>query len=151
MDFSRLASLREDNDLTQKSLGNILNCGKYSISKWEKGREIIPLTRLNDYANYFNVSMDYLLKLSNNKKSNGKKELDKVLIGNRLKELRLENKLSQRALAKILNTTHSTIYSYEKGKNLILTSFAYQICKTFNVSMDYLCGRKEHDKVLVKN
>lgn len=45
-------------------------------------------------------------------------------------------------LAKSLNTTQSTIWAYETGRTLILTAFAYQICVKYNVSMDWLCGRK---------
>lgn len=44
-------------------------------------------------------------------------------------------------LAKLLNTTHSTISAYESGKTTILTVFAYEICKKYNISMDYLIGR----------
>ena len=144
MDFSRLLSLREDNDLTQDKMGEILGNKKYTISKWEKGINIIPLGKLNIYANYFNVSIDYLLRLTNNKNTSTKNiELDKVLIGQRLKEFRTNNNLTQRELANFLNTTHSTIYAYEKGKTLILTAFLYQICKTYNISADYLCGRVE--------
>ena len=151
MDFSRLSSLREDNDLTQDTLGKIIGCKRYTVSKWETGTIVISLINLNNYANYFNVSMDYLLKLSNDKfgsKNIGK--LNKELIGQRLKQIRLENKLTQRDLAKLLNTTHSTIYAYEKGKTMILTSFAYQICKTYNISLDYLCGRKAENNTYIK-
>ena len=58
-----------------------------------------------------------------------------------IKELRIKNNLSQREMAKILNTTQSAVWSYETGKTLILTAFAYQICKHFNVSMDWICGK----------
>ena len=34
-----------------------------------------------------------------------------------------------------------TISAYESGKTTILTAFAYEICKRYNISMDYLCGR----------
>ena len=67
--------------------------------------------------------------------------LDKSDIGNRLKQFRTKNNLTQREMAKILNTTQSAVWSYETGKTLILTAFAYQICKHFNVSMDWICGK----------
>ncbi len=151
MDFGRLQDLREDNDLTQKELGNILGCSNHAISVWETEKEIIPLRKLNMYANYFHVSLDYLVKLSNDKTTNNILELDKVLIGHRIETLRKQHKITQRELARILNTTNSTIWAYEKGKTLILTAFAYQICKYFNVSMDYLCGREKKSISVVKN
>lgn len=142
MDFERLIHIREDNDLTQKDLAKILGVSHVNISNWENGKEIIPLKQLNNYANYFNVSLDYLLKLSNDKTTTNKKELDRIEIGKRIRIVREKNNLSQRALAKILNSSHSGIWSYEKGISLILTAFAYMICKNYNESMDWLCGRK---------
>lgn len=142
MDLERLFLLREENDLTQEKMGLIVNTKKWSITKWEKGKEIIPLPKLNIYANYFNVSMDYILKLSNNKNIVAKHlELDPKVVGENIKQIRKDNNISQRELAKELGTTQSVIYGYENGKFLILTAFAYQICIKYKVSMDWLCGR----------
>jgi len=143
MNLEKLFLLREKNDLTQEQMGKIVGVKKFSISNWEKTKEIIPLEKLNIYSNYFNISLDYILNLSDNPKSNLNTNhiLDKSDIGNRLKQLRIKNNLSQREMAKILNTTQSAVWSYETGKTLILTAFAYQICKHFNVSMDWICGK----------
>jgi len=85
MDLERLFFIREENDLTQSQLGQIIGTRKVSICNWEKNKAIIPLTKLNIYSNYFNISMDYILKLSNNKNTPiNKNELDKVLIGNNI-------------------------------------------------------------------
>ena len=143
MNFERLYFLREANDLTQTELGKLVNTTKVSISNWEKGKEIILLNKLNFYSNYFNVSIDYILKLTDDKTPTKKIDiLDKKIIGNNIKKIRIENNLSQRDLASILNTSCSNICYYETGKNLILTAFAYHLCKHFNISMDWLCGEK---------
>ena len=143
MNFERLYYLRTRHDLTQQQMGNIVNVKKYSICNWETGREIIPLSKLNLYSNYFDVSMDYLLGLSNNKGFSNKTILNKNIIGNNIKYIRKINNLTQRDLAKILNTTHSAISAYENGKSLIITAFAYQLCKKFNISLDSLCSKEE--------
>ena len=145
MDLERLGFLREDNDLKQIELASVMGIKQVNISNWERNKEVIPLDKLNFYANYFNVSMDYIVKLSNikNNNSNNIVKLDKKVIGNNLKEIRKIYKLTQVKLAKLLNTTHSTISAYESGKTMILTSFAYQICKKYNLSLDYLCGRSK--------
>ena len=57
--------------------------------------------------------------------------------------LRKKFNLSQNDLAKLLNTSHSTISAYENGKTLILTVFAYSIATKFEISLDWLCGRIE--------
>lgn len=142
MDLERLFLFREENDLTQEKMGAIVNTKKWSITKWENGKEIIPLPKLNIYANYFNTSMDYILKLTNKKGSTiSCTTLDPKIVGQNIKKVRKDNNISQRELAKELGTTQSVIYGYENGKFLILTAFAYQICVKYNVSMDWLCGR----------
>lgn len=142
MNFQKLIEIREDFNLKQKDIANILNITQQTYSLWENGVKIIPLKHLNALCNYYNLSMDYILGLFNTKKYDViNKNLDKKIIGKRLKEFRIENNITQEELAKILNTTHSTISAYERGKTTILTAFAYEICKRYNISMDYLCGR----------
>lgn len=81
---------------------------------------------MNSLCNYYNVSMDYMLELSNkNSFNNGKYNIDKKIIGMRLKKFRKEKNITQEELASTLNTTHSTISVYESGKTTILTAFAY--------------------------
>lgn len=81
---------------------------------------------MNSLCNYYNVSMDYMLGLSNkNSFNNGKYNIDKKIIGMRLKIFRKEKNITQEELASTLNTTHSTISAYESGKTTILTAFAY--------------------------
>lgn len=142
MNFQRLVETREDFNLKQKDIANILNITQQSYSLWENGTKIIPLKHLNSLCNYYNVSMDYMLGLSNTRHYDViNTDIDKSLIGKRLREFRIENNITQMELAKLLNTTHSTISAYESGKTTILTAFAYEICKKYNISMDYLCGR----------
>lgn len=58
----------------------------------------------------------------------------------RLKKVRLENKLSQRKLAEMAHTTAATISAYEKGgKKPSLENIA-NIAEVLNVSIDWLCG-----------
>ena len=143
---NRLLNMREKYELNQSDIGKIVGVDNTVICKWKKGIEIIPLKHLNTISNYYNVSMDYLLKLSNEKnydKYLNINELNKEKMGKRIKIFRQEYNLSLRALAKELNTTSSTISAYETGKTIILTSFAYQICKKYHISLDWLCGKTE--------
>lgn len=148
--FDRLIKVREEAELNQMDIANILKVDRSNVSKWENGKEIIPLKHLNTYSNYFNVSLDYLLGLSKERNYHRivSKDIDKKIVGIRLKKIREKHNLTLRELAKILNTTSSTISAYETGKVLILTSFAYAICLKYNVSLDYLCGKV--DGILVK-
>ena len=143
MKFELLEDIRKDKNLNQLEIAELINVKQPTYSAWENGTKIIPLKHLNAIANYYNVSLDYLTNLSvQNEKTNKIKNLDKKLIGNNLKKFRHNNNITQVELAKILNTTHSTLSAYESGKTLILTAFAYQICKSYKISLDWLCGRK---------
>ncbi len=140
----KIKDLREEYDLTQLKMAEIMNISKSNYARWETNESIIPLKHLNNLCNYFNVSMDYMTGLS--KERNyivTNKKLNKELIGKRLKEFRDNNNLTQEELAKQINTSHSTISAYESGKTMLLTAFAYDICKKYNVSLDYLCGRTD--------
>ncbi len=141
---NRIKDLREDNDLTQKDVANILGVSRSIYSLWEIGAKTIPLKHLNHLCNYYGITMDYVLKLSSKKKNKNIKKIDileKKIIGDNIRLIRKENNLTLRALAKELNTTSSTISAYETGKTLILTVFAYQICKKYKISLDWLCGK----------
>lgn len=140
--FYDLKKIRESYELTQREIAKILKISKSSYNYFETGEHIIPLKHLNNFCNTFHVTMDYVCNLSNiNIKETKKYKLKPKEIGNRLKQLRLKNKLTQKELAKILNTTQSNISSYESGKTLILTAFLYNYAKYFDVSLDYLAGR----------
>lgn len=91
MNFQKLIELREDFNLKQKDIAKLLNITQQTYSLWENGSKIIPLKHLNSLCNYYNVSMDYMLGLSNkNSFNNGKYNIDKKIIGRRLKEFRKE-------------------------------------------------------------
>lgn len=137
--FDNLRKIREDNDLTQKDISELLSVSRQNYSRWETYEKIIPLKHLVSLCNYYKVSLDYISELDKN--NNYKKIiLNKKKVGKKLKEFRKNNSLTQTQLANFLNTTHSTISAYESGKTLILTTFAYQICKKYNVSLDWLCS-----------
>ena len=138
----RLFFLREEQDLTQQELADIFKLSRSLISKWERNLITVPLKQLNNYANYFNISLDYITGLSDKKTKTNKINLDNNLVGKRIVEVREKNNLTLRKLADELNTTSSTISAYETGKVLIQSSFAITICSQYNVSLDWLCGRK---------
>ena len=140
-----LSKIRENNEISQRKTAELLGVSKSTYARWETQEQFIPLIRLNEFCNLFNVSMDYAMGISkSNTYSNKLINLDNKLIGARIRKIRLDNNLTQEKLAIFLNTTHSTISAYENGKTLILTIFAFEICKKYNYSLDWLCGKKEN-------
>lgn len=141
MENDRLFELREYNNLTQKKVGEILGVRQQTYAEWEKGKKLIPLKHLVTLAKYYKVSLDYLTGLSNKKDIfYNYVTLNKEIIGKKIIYVREMNNLMQKDLAKILNTSPSTLCAYEKGSTLILTAFLYQMAKKYNISMDWFVG-----------
>ena len=63
----RMRDLREDSDMKQSALAEALNISQSAISGYECGREP-PLDVIFQYAEYFNVSVEYMLGLTNEKR-----------------------------------------------------------------------------------
>ena len=61
MIYSRIRDLREDRDLKQQDLANYLNCSQVCYSRYENGQRDIPLDTISKLADFYNVSVDYLL------------------------------------------------------------------------------------------
>lgn len=57
----RIRDLREDNDFTQRQLADYLHCDVSLYSKYERGERELPLNLAVKLAEYYQVSMDYLL------------------------------------------------------------------------------------------
>ena len=66
--YPRIRNLREDKDLTQSEMGKILSCSQRVYSNYERGDIDVPTTILIKLADFHNVSVDYLLERSDNKK-----------------------------------------------------------------------------------
>ena len=66
----RLRELREDNDLKQKQIADILGTTQQVYSRYENGLNQIPIHHLVTLSNFYNVSVDYILGLTDNPKQN---------------------------------------------------------------------------------
>ena len=61
MNFERLKDIREDKDLDQKDIAEILKITQQQYSLYETSQRIIPVDKLVILADYYNTSVDYLL------------------------------------------------------------------------------------------
>lgn len=62
----RIKDLREDHDLTQKKISEILMCDQSLYSKYERGEREIPLVLLIKLADYYKTNLDYLVCRTDN-------------------------------------------------------------------------------------
>lgn len=64
--YERIRSLREDRDMTQTQMGELLHCSQRVYSNYERGDIDIPTVILIRLADFHGVSVDYLLNRTDN-------------------------------------------------------------------------------------
>ena len=60
----KIRDIREDRDITQKQIADYLMCDQSLYSKYERGIREIPLSLILKLAVYYNLSIDYLVGLT---------------------------------------------------------------------------------------
>ena len=138
---------REELEMTQTELGYVFGVSKNTVSGWENAHDTMPLNKLIKFCNLYDYSLDFVCGFTRKNIKYNKVKANKEKIGNRLKELRNLLNLSQQALANECNFSQATYSTYETGKFLINSITIYTICKTYNISMDYLVGRTDNPKI----
>ena len=66
--YRRVRDLREDNDKTQKQIAEILNMQLTVYQRYERGERELPLWAALKLADFYGVSLDYLVERTNKKK-----------------------------------------------------------------------------------
>ena len=150
----RIRSLRERNMFTQRELASIIGVSRNLICLWENGYANIALKQIIKFCKIYNVSLDYILELSDTTREaeyHFIDNLDLVYVGKKIREIRKNSLLTQEKFAKKIDTKRSSISYYEIGKMMISTADLKQICETFGYSADYIVGNtKECIKLPIK-
>lgn len=145
MNETRLEELREYSELKAKEVAKSLNIAESTYSEWEHNKIPIPTRRIIELANFYSVNIDYLLNLSNIRITiKDSMNIDLILVGNRLKEIRNDLDLTLRELGEKLNTAFSSLGSYERGEYLIQSDTLISLSKLSNCSIDWILGRTEN-------
>lgn len=63
--YERIRNLREDHDLTQQNIADLLHIGQRTYADYESGKTRTPVDSLLILARYYDVSMDYITGASN--------------------------------------------------------------------------------------
>ena len=139
-----LKRTREELELKQKDLAEFFKLSPSTISGWEIGKDTIPIRRLIKYANYFNLSLDYLFGITDINKEYKPITLDLKVIGKNLRNLRKNNTLTQQQISDKLNTHRAAYSHYENAHNLIPVSFLYGLTHIYeDLSIDKLFNREK--------
>ena len=126
---NRLKELRQKNNLTLEKLGQKVNIPKNTLSRYESGKREPKIETWKKLADYFNVSTSYLMGLNNNS------------FGNRIKELRIKNGLSQGDLAEKIGLTRQAISNYENNERTPNDKIWQKLADCFNVSITSVRGK----------
>lgn len=140
--LERLKEMREYEGLTQQEVAKVLKVARSTYAGWEIGKDVIPLKKLNDLANFYHTSLDFLIGKSPTMEE--VKEIQKIqtaTVSQNLKEFRETKHLTQKQFADVLTTSQSNIHKYENEKGLITTYYALEFCKHYDYSLDELIGR----------
>lgn len=135
---AKLKQLRIESGLTQTYVGSKLNIGNKTISDYERGISEPDTTVLKELARLYGISVDELLD---------NEPINSTTSGERLKELRIEKRLTLRDLAEQIHIDKSTLSRYERDEQEIKSSDLLMLAKYYNVSIDYLfCNNTTHPK-----
>ena len=66
--YRRIRDLREDRELTQKQIGQLLNMSQTGYNQYEIGKNDVPTKILIELAKFYNTSIDYILELTDEQK-----------------------------------------------------------------------------------
>lgn len=68
--YKRIRDLREDNDYTQAEVGRKINITQRTYAYYESGERMVPPHILSALADFYNVSVDYILERTDNPETN---------------------------------------------------------------------------------
>lgn len=148
MIFERMKDIRTYFDNTKKELADFLNVSRSTYAGWENDIDAIPLLKLNDFCNFYGISLDYICGLTNTKKydiSNDK--IDKETLSNNLKNIRTNNNDTQEKTANIIKVDQSNYSKYELDKILINAYPLIEFAKHYKVSIDWIYGKTKDSDI----
>ena len=133
----QLKTLRKINGLTQKELAENVGVQQGAINKWESKQTEPNIEKLVKLADYFDVSLDYLM---GGKMKNITEEFSLCL-----KKIRMKRKLSQKQIAEELKISQQQYSNWEGGIITPNAETLVRLADYFDVSVDYLLGRKKKE------
>ncbi len=144
----RFKEIRESYELKQHEVAQIMGVSRGGYANIEAETANVKLTQLLRFANHFNLSLDYVCKLSLIKNPTNLikiDEIDKKVMRERLIQIEQEVHKSARAIADELGIQKSTYSEYKNVKKgrLMQTLMVKQIAKKYSYSIDWIIGRSD--------
>ena len=144
--ISNIKILRQEFNVSQTQLAKETGLKKSAIGHWELGGRTPNASAIIILSRYFQVTTDYLLKVSKDNNIVHRSDdlnVDLTTFNNRLKSLRLNCNKSQKELATETNISQPSINFWERGKCLPNANAIITLANYFGVTTDYLLGESD--------
>ena len=126
----------------------MLKLNRSAVSRYETEESNISTNNLVTICDYFKISIDYLLYLTDERLPH---KLAKRKNKNRLKELRNNNNLTQKQLSKKLHIIQNGYSKYETSSHDITINILINLSEFYNTSIDYLLCRTDDKRKYSKS
>lgn len=145
--MNNLALLRQERKIKQIDMAKMLKVSQGTLSNWERGVHDIDQENLDFLAEFFNVSVDYIL---------GRSSIPNPYVINifstNLKQIRKVKDVTQHELAKYLSVSQQAVAKWETDKATPDPDTLKKMADFFDVSIDYLLGHSSsqhsHERLL---
>lgn len=134
----RLKELMKENEMRPIDLARITHCDYHAVVNWLNGTYLPRYSSLLSLRNYFQVSIDFLLGLTED--ATFVNSSIRVTFTTRLEELMLQMKLTKYALAKKLSIGQPTVSRWFTNGTIPETTTLIKLSELFGVSIEYLVG-----------
>ena len=114
----KLRQLRKEKALSQAEMANILNVHQTAVSQWEQGRTTPDMQTLIKIADYFQVTVDYLLGQKNGVDDHSYKALTNIE-NELIKKYRLLDQHGQKAVNSVLDVEFERCSKASSPSNLV--------------------------------
>lgn len=143
MKHGKVRDLREDHDLTQRDVAQLLGVKRSTYTMWELGDVNFPIEKLVKLAQILHTNLEYMLGISIDKRAiQYPDDIDIGFIGQQLRKQRLKLNKTQSDFAKTLKIHQSTYSYYEDGRTRIPTEKLILLSITYRISLNEICGAK---------
>lgn len=147
-----IAEARVKRNITQDDMAHLLGVSLNTYKGYEKNKQPIKIEQLNVLSNLFDLSLDYLLNISNyrtiSKKEKIADEIDYRYLRFSLKYQRRIRRIKQKELAEEFKMSPTTISAYERYANNVTITYLINFAKKFHISIDYMCGKTRKKEIL---
>lgn len=140
--FNNIKKLRENHELTQQQVANILNCKRSTYNGWERGAVMIPINIADKLSLYYKVKLSYIIGIDSSFTIKKKiKSMDYQKMLQNLAQLKKDNKHTYEEIGEKIGCTKSTCLRYFTGEITIPMDKLIFLSKLYQVDIDKLCNK----------